>query len=126
VPLDRSFDALIGLEYQEVRSEAARASLEIRPELLSPQGHVGSGVLAAAAEGLASMATALDVVPRGRIAAGLANDTSILAPVSSGRVEFRATRVSGGESEWVWRVEAVSEDRGPCALSIVTVAVRDA
>jgi acyl-coenzyme A thioesterase PaaI-like protein len=123
VPLDQSFDAVLGLEYGEITESRATATLKIRDGLRNAQGHVGSAVFAAAAEGLASMATALQVIPRGMVAAGRGNHTSVLAPAPAGTVEFRADRIGVGET-WVWRVAAVGEDGVECAYSIVTVAVR--
>ncbi len=83
------------------------------------------GVYAAIAEGLSSIATASQVLPLGRSAAGMSNQTSFLRPVSDGVIEAVATRKHGGRTTWVWEVEMSDAQGRLCALSRMTIAVRD-
>ena len=90
-----------------------------------PFGIVHGGIYAAVAEGLASYATAKVVAPQGKVASGLSNQTSFLRPVSGGTIHAAAVRKHAGRTTWVWEVE-MSDDQGRlCALSRMTIAIRD-
>ncbi len=121
----RGFDAFYGLEIVELGPELARARLTVRDEHKQPFGIVHGGVYAAIAEGLASIATASQVLPQGRSAAGMSNQTSFLRPVSGGVIDAVATRKHGGRTTWIWEVEMTDSEGRLCALSRMTVAVRD-
>jgi len=127
LPLTSSsgFDAFYGLELLELGAERARGRLVVRSEHLQPFGLVHGGVYAAIAEGLTSFSTASVVLERGLGASGLANHTSFLRPITSGTVHALATCRHAGRTTWVWEVE-LSDDAGRlCAISRVTVAVRE-
>ena len=127
VPFDQCFDAQYGLEVvsQDVEGEGVvRGRVPVRPELLTELGVVHGGVLASAAEALASRGTALSVIPRGCAAMGLSNDTTVLELVSHGVIDVEARVRSRAEDMWTWTVDARDGAGRPCALSRVTVAVR--
>src|SRR3954447_22353173 len=127
VPFDRCFDAQYGLEILEhdVGTEGGvRGRVPVRDELLNHLGVVHGGVFPAAAETLASRGTALVVIPQGKLAMGLSNDTSVLESPRSGVLTFDAQVRGRDDYAWVWTVDA-RDDRGRlCAHSRVTVAVR--
>jgi 1,4-dihydroxy-2-naphthoyl-CoA hydrolase len=119
------FDRLYGLQLLECSEERARARLEIRDEVRQPAGLLHGGVLATIAETLASMATALAVFAEGKIAVGLANNTSFLRPLLTGYVHAEATRLHRGRSTWVWDVRFSDDEGRLCALTRMTIAVRE-
>jgi uncharacterized protein (TIGR00369 family) len=122
----RGFDAFYGLELLELTPELARAQLVVAEEHKQPWGIVHGGVYASIAEGLTSYATAKAVIPDGKGAAGMANQTSFLRPLSGGTIHATAVRKHGGRTTWVWEVE-FSDDQGRiCALTRMTIAVREA
>jgi uncharacterized protein (TIGR00369 family) len=123
---ENGFDALYGLELLELGPERARGRVRVRPELLQAAGLLHGGVYASIAESLASIATARVVVPQGRTAVGLANQTSFLRPVTSGYVEADAVLKHAGRTTWVWEVEMRDELGRLCVLTRMTIAVRDA
>lgn len=119
------FDALYGLELSECSEELARGRVAIRDELKQAGGVVHGGVYGAIAEGLAVRGTAASVGPLGKLAVGLANQTTVLHPIADGRIHATATRRHRGRTTWVWEVE-MADDRGLlCVASRVTVSVRD-
>ena len=124
VPFERSFDAQIGLVYERVEPQEVVGWLEVRPELLGPHGALHGGVLVSVAEGTASMGTAAGVVPDGRAASGMSNDTSVLADVRSGRLTAVARRRAAASDLWTWEVEITDAGGRTCALSKVMIAVR--
>ena len=126
VPYDRTFDARYGLEFlaHDAGAGELRGRVEVRAELLTEHGLLHGGVLAGAAEAIASTGTALAVMERGDAAMGLSNDTTVLADVRGGTIDLLATAVHRGEREWLWTVDATDEDGRPLAHSRVTVAVR--
>jgi uncharacterized protein (TIGR00369 family) len=119
------FDAFYGLELLELGPELARGQLVVREEHKQPVGLVHGGVYASMAESLASLATASVVLRQGSSASGMSNQTSFVRPVTGGTIHARGVRKHAGRTTWVWEVE-MSDDGGRlCALSRVTVAVRE-
>jgi 1,4-dihydroxy-2-naphthoyl-CoA hydrolase len=127
VAFDECFDAQYGLEVvsDDVEGEGrVRGRVPVGDVLLTEQGCVHGGVLAAAAEALASRGTALAVIPNGCAAMGQSNDTTLLAPISEGIIHIEASVLGRGDDAWLWTVEARDDAGQPCAFSRVTVAVR--
>jgi 1,4-dihydroxy-2-naphthoyl-CoA hydrolase len=121
----RGFDAFYGLEILEITPELARARLVVQDIHRQAFGLVHGGIYAAIAEGLASVATASVVLPEGSVASGLSNQTSFLRPITQGTVHATAVRKHAGRTTWVWEVE-MSDDQGRlCALSRMTIAIRE-
>ena len=123
IPFERSFDALLGLEYEEASPEHVRARLEVKPAILGRDGTVPLGVFAAMAEGMASIGTAIAVVPEGCVASGMTNETTVVAPVESGIIAADAERLAQLPDRWLWRVTVTANER-LCATATVTIAVR--
>lgn len=119
------FDALYGLELLEVGPECTTGQLLVGDEHRQPFGLVHGGVFAAIAESLASFGTAAGVLAQGKAVSGMSNNTSFLRPLTAGTAHARALRRHGGRTTWVWDIE-ISDDQGRlCAVSRVTIAVRD-
>jgi uncharacterized protein (TIGR00369 family) len=128
VPFDRCFDAQYGLEVvsQDVEGEGVvRGRVPVSEALLNHLGVLHGGVFASVAEALASRGTALVVMPQGRLAMGLSNDTNVLEAPAEGVVEVEARVRSRDDDVWVWTVDARDREGRLCAYSRVTVAVRD-
>jgi 1,4-dihydroxy-2-naphthoyl-CoA hydrolase len=119
------FDRLYGLQFDEVTPELVRAHVAVTPEILQPFGLVHGGVYAAIAESTASHGTGLGILNAGKVASGLANQTSFLRPITAGTIHARALRRHAGRTTWIWDVE-LSDDAGHiCVLTRMTMAVRD-
>jgi 1,4-dihydroxy-2-naphthoyl-CoA hydrolase len=125
VPLHRTFDALYRLEVLEHDDAYVRAQVAVRDELKQAMGLVHGGVFASIAESITSLATALAVLPEGRSAQGLSNQTSFLRPITEGTIHAEARRRHRGRSTWVWEVELTDDEGRLCALVRMTIAVRD-
>jgi uncharacterized protein (TIGR00369 family) len=125
VPLERTFDALYGLEILEVGEELVRAQVRVRDEVKQPMGLVHGGVFAAIAESITSYATALAVLPEGKAPQGLSNQASFLRPITQGTIHAEARRRHRGRTTWVWEVELTDDEGRLCALVRMTLAVRD-
>lgn len=122
--LVRGFDRLYGLELLDVDDERALAQVQVRDEIKQLAGLVHGGVYAAIAESMASIATALAVLPNGETAVGLSNSTSFLRPVTDGVVHAEAIRLHRGRTTWVWDVRFTDDAGRTCALTRMTIAVR--
>lgn len=120
----QGFDRLYGLQILSCDDDVATAVVDVRDELLQPYGLIHGGVYAAIAESLASVATALGVMPEGMSAMGLSNSTSFLRPITSGRIHARAERHHRGRTTWVWDVTFTDDAGRNCALTRMTIAVR--
>jgi 1,4-dihydroxy-2-naphthoyl-CoA hydrolase len=119
------FDALYGLELDEVGDELARGRVPARDELRQPSGLVHGGVYAAIADALAVRGTAAGVASQGKLAVGLATHTTVLHPIGDGAIRATALRRHRGRTTWVWEVEIVDDTGQVCVVARVTVAVRD-
>jgi len=119
------FDRHYGLEVEEATDEVVRGRVPIGEHLLQPVGLVHGGVHASIAEALASFGTNVGVVPEGKIGLGQSNHSSFLRPISTGTIHGLARRRHRGRTTWVWDVELTDDDGRLCALSRVTIAVRD-
>jgi 1,4-dihydroxy-2-naphthoyl-CoA hydrolase len=119
------FDRHYGLEVDEATDELVRAHVPVREYLLQPVGLVHGGVHASIAEALASLGTNVGVVPEGKIGLGQANHSSFLRPMSEGTIHAVARRRHRGRTTWIWDVELTDDEGRLCALSRVTIAVRE-
>jgi 1,4-dihydroxy-2-naphthoyl-CoA hydrolase len=120
----QGFDRLYGLELLDVSAEEVRARVQVRDELMQPAGLVHGGVYASIAESMASLATGMSVLPEGSVAMGLSNSTSFLRPITAGTVHARATRLHRGRTTWVWDVHFSDDADRLCAVTRMTIAVR--
>jgi 1,4-dihydroxy-2-naphthoyl-CoA hydrolase len=125
VPLERSFDALYGLQVLHVDDELVRARVPVRDEIKQPMGLVHGGVFASIAESITSTATFLAVRPEGKSAQGMSNQTNFLRPITKGTVHAEGRRRHRGRSTWVWEVDITDDEGRLCALVRMTIAVRD-
>jgi len=119
------FDRHYGLEVEEATDELVRGRVEVRQELLQPVGLVHGGVHASIAEALASLGTNVGVVPEGKIGLGQSNHSSFLRPISEGTIHAVARRRHRGRTTWIWDVELADDEGRLCAISRVTIAVRE-
>ncbi len=119
------FDRLYGLELVEISDGEVRAQVRVRDELKQPAGLVHGGVYASIAEAIASLATGMSVLSDGRVAMGLANNTSFLRPITEGTVHAHALRLHKGRTTWVWDVRFSDDQQRLCAVTRMTIAVRE-
>ena len=124
IPLDRTFDALYGLELLEATPETVRAQVKVHDGIKQPMGLVHGGVFASIAESITSMGTAVVVAQDGMMAQGLSNQTSFLRPILEGTVHATARARHRGRTTWVWEVEITDDQERLCALVRMTIAVR--
>ena len=126
VPWDEGFDALYGLEIDELSPERATAHVPVRNAIRQPMGLVHGGVYASIAESLTSLATGAGVVPEGLVPQGMSNATNFLRPILEGTILATAQRRHRGRTTWIWDVEFTDDDGRLCAVTRMTIAVRAA
>jgi 1,4-dihydroxy-2-naphthoyl-CoA hydrolase len=124
VPWEKTLDGILGFEMLEVTGERAKARFTVDDKHRQPFGVVHGGVYAALAEGLTSGAT-WQAHEGAKMVMGSSNHTSFLRPVFSGSVTADAVAKHSGRTTAVWEVEFRNEDGKLCALSRVTLAIRD-
>ena len=115
---------LIGIEWQEVGPEKARARIAVTPEVCQPFGIVHGGSIAALAESVCSAATWDTVRHEQMIAVGQSNQASFLRPISQGHVNCEATSRHRGSTTWVWDCDLTDDEGRLCAIVRMTIAVR--
>lgn len=124
IPLERTFEGFLGLDWIELNEELAHVRFEVRENLKQPLGLLHGGIYSAVAETLASVATAFAVWKDGCTAAGMSNSASFLRPVTEGTVEAICRRRSREADRWLWSTEFIQYQARLCALVDVTIAVR--
>jgi uncharacterized protein (TIGR00369 family) len=112
---ERGFDAVYGLEITERTEDTVSGKVIVGEEHKQLAGLVHGGVYASIAESLASLGTAVAVMPGGKFATGMSNQTSFLRPTVKHR----------GRTTWVWEVEMTDDDGRLCVLTRMTIAVRE-
>ena len=125
LPLDRTFDALYGLEVIESNDELVRAQVKVRDEIKQPMGLVHGGIYASIAESITSTATAWPSGPRARPPRGCPTRPRFLRPITNGTIHAEARRRHRGRTTWVWEVDITDDEGRLCALVRMTIAVRE-
>jgi 1,4-dihydroxy-2-naphthoyl-CoA hydrolase len=121
-----TFDALYGLEVVSHEDGEVRGRVAVRPDLKQPAGLIHGGVYASIAESLSSTATYEAVSGDGKIAVGLSNATSFVRPITDSEYVHAVARARHrGRTTWIWDVECSDDDGRVCALTRMTIAVRD-
>jgi len=123
---DSPFDLLLGTEWIDHNPDKAIARLAMRDEHRQPMGIMHGGVMSSLVESLCSMATAKAVVGDNRIAMGQSISTSLVRPVSEGGIEVEAEAIHRGRMTWVWKAQIRDFEGRTCAISQMTMAIRDA
>jgi 1,4-dihydroxy-2-naphthoyl-CoA hydrolase len=118
----QGFADFSGVEWLETGGEQATARLAVEDHHKQPYGFVHGGVYATLGESVASHATA---AASGMAAIGMANSTTFLRPVTEGSINAVARRRHGGRTTWVWDVEMSDDEGRLCALTRMTVALRE-
>jgi len=121
------FERTMGLEFQEIGPDEVVATLRVGGRLIDHSGHVHGGVLAGAAEAVASIGTWAGVNDDGSVPLGQNISSRVLADVKEGaRLEFSARLLSAAPDVWTWLVETQDDQDRLCATATVSVAVRQA
>jgi 1,4-dihydroxy-2-naphthoyl-CoA hydrolase len=124
IPLERTFEGFLDLDWIELTEELARVRFEVREILKQPLGLLHGGIYSAVAETIASLATAVAVWKDGFTAAGMSNNASFLRPVTSGALEAVGRRRGRERDRWLWTIDFLDQQGRLCALVEVTLAVR--
>jgi 1,4-dihydroxy-2-naphthoyl-CoA hydrolase len=125
VPYAEALDGTLGFEVHELTPDRAVGSVRVTNAIRQRVGLVHGGAYAAFAEMIASEATVAQVWDDVMIGVGLSNDSKFLRPVSEGVLTATATRLHRGRTTWVWDVAFTDEQGRTCAVSRVTIAVRE-
>jgi uncharacterized protein (TIGR00369 family) len=126
IPLERSFEGWLDLEWLELDRESVHVRLKVRENLKQPMGLLHGGIFSAVAETVASVATVAAVWEDGYVGSGLSNYASFLRPVTGGTLDVFAKLRGHDDREWTWGHEFHDEQGRLCALVDVTIAVRRA
>jgi uncharacterized protein (TIGR00369 family) len=122
--MEGDLNAVLGFSFELGEDDAVSGSFEVSDRVRQPFGIVHGGAYAALAETLASVGTYTAVAKDGMIAMGMSNNTTFLRALSSGTVKALALPIHRGSTTWVWDVTFSGDDGRTCAVSRVTIAVR--
>ena len=121
----RSLDGVLGFELLEAGPNFVRGQVVVSERICQRFGLVHGGVYASLAEMLATEATVHNVWADGKVAVGMSNNTSFLRPITKGTVHAVGQALHRGATTWVWQLELLDDEDRRCAVSTVTIAVRD-
>jgi 1,4-dihydroxy-2-naphthoyl-CoA hydrolase len=119
------FSGLLGIEWLSHEPEEAKAKIVVRDDLKQPYGYLHGGVIMSAIDELCSRCTVIQVMMDGKVALGQSQSISLLRSVREGPVTVAARVRHRGKTTWVWDAEATDDEGRLCALSRMTVAIRD-
>jgi 1,4-dihydroxy-2-naphthoyl-CoA hydrolase len=125
VPACETLDGRLGFQIVQLTAELAIGRVRVTNNVKQRMGLVHGGAYAALAEMLASEATLAQVFHEGMIAVGLSNDSKFLRPTSEGTITATAALLHQGRTTWIWDVVFTDELGRSCAVSRVTIAVRE-
>ena len=101
------FDALLGLEFEEVTRDGVTASFEVRPDLQQPYGILHGGVLCSVVETVGSVSGAAWY---GGGVVGTSNHTNFLRATREGRLTARSTPIHRGKTQQLWDIDITDAD----------------
>ncbi|MBI2691931.1 MAG: PaaI family thioesterase [Solirubrobacterales bacterium] len=125
LPLDQDLNSALGFHVDAVEVGRVTGHFAVENQVRQPFGIVHGGAHAAFAETLASVGTFRAVAESGNVAMGMSNNTTFLRSVNSGVIHAEAIALSQGKTTWVWDVTLKDEQDRVCAVSRVTIAVRE-
>ena len=120
---DACLDGVLGFEVVSIGDGEAVARFPIADRVRQRFGLVHGGAYAALAEMLATEATVRVVHPQA--AMGLSNDTSFLRGARGEWITARGRVRHSGRTTWVWEIDHTDDEGRLCAVSRVTIAVRE-
>jgi 1,4-dihydroxy-2-naphthoyl-CoA hydrolase len=126
LPNERTRTGTLGIEVVEATDDVVKGRIAVEDRVRQPYGIVHGGAIAALAESITSMGTALGVIAEGKLAMGQEINASFLRPIAGGHVNAVARVRRKGRTAWNWEVEVTDDDGRLCALLRATIAVRDA
>jgi uncharacterized protein (TIGR00369 family) len=118
------FDAFYGMQIEHASAEEVRSHLVIEDHHKQPVGLLHGGVLASMAEAMASIGAWL-AAGEGKTSSGINNNTSFMRPFLKGTVHAVARPRHAGRTTAVWEVEFTDDDGRLCAVTRMTIAIRD-
>lgn len=125
IPLDQDLNSALGFHVDEVEIGRVTGHFDVENRVRQPFGIVHGGAHAALAETLASVGTFRAVAEHGKIAMGMSNDTTFLRSVTEGTIHAEAIAIHQGSTTWVWEVKLTDDAGKLCAVSRLSIAVRE-
>ena len=124
IPLERTFEGFLGLEWLELTATSASVRFEVRENLKQSLGLLHGGVYSAVAETMASVATFRVVWEDGFICSGSRNAANFLRPITGGQARAVGELRFRDEREWFWGHHFYDAKDRLCAVVDVTISVR--
>jgi len=125
-PAPGTLDDVLGFELTEATPERCRGRFAVEKRVQQRLGLVHGGAYAALAESMTSATTHQAVSDDGQMAVGQSNNTTFLRPATNGTVRAEGVPIHRGRTTWVWDVRFSDDQDRLCAISRVTIAVRQA
>jgi uncharacterized protein (TIGR00369 family) len=119
---DAGLPGWLGIRPVDFGPGTMKATVTVRPELLTPFGNLHGGVLAALCDHVLGT-VCYPVIPRGAWAATTEFKLNYLAPVKGGDLEATATIVALSKRTAVVRIEVVNDGRIVCAAQGTVLVV---
>ena len=118
------FDAFYGMQIEHASGDEVRSRLAIQDHHRQPVGLLHGGVLASMAEAMASIGAWI-AAGQDKMSSGINNNTSFLRPITEGTVHAVGRPRHSGRTTAVWEIEFTDDQGRLCALTRMTIAIRD-
>jgi uncharacterized protein (TIGR00369 family) len=109
---ENSWVGELGIEVVSAEPGIVIGRIQVRPELLAPNGFIHAAVLLSFADSLCGSGT-VEALPQGATGhTTIELKANLLGTVRKGIVECRATLVHGGRTTQVWDATVIAEESG--------------
>lgn len=112
----------LGIEFLEVGKERIRASLPVRPELLTTTGTIHGGTLMAFADTIGAAGTVANLA-EGQNTVTLESKTNFFAGCRAGTVHAESTPLHRGKRTQVWQTRVTDDAGRLLSLTIQTQVI---
>jgi 1,4-dihydroxy-2-naphthoyl-CoA hydrolase len=103
---------LLGIEFTALESGKLTSRLEVRPELLAPNGYLHAAVIIALADTTCGYGTFTDLPAGARNFTTIELKSNFLGTARKGTIACTATRIHSGGTTQVWDAEVTDETSG--------------
>jgi len=103
---------LIGIEFTGIEPGRAASRLDLRPELLAPNGYLHAAVVIAIADTTCGYGTFTDLPAGAESFTTIELKTNFLGTAREGALACVATRVHGGRTTQIWDAQVMDESSG--------------
>ncbi|MEC8342545.1 MAG: PaaI family thioesterase, partial [SAR324 cluster bacterium] len=103
---------LAGVEFTKINEKEVVGKIQLRPELMAPNGYIHAGLVVTLADTVCAWGTRLHMSPEAKGLTTIELKTNFLSSAREGEIIATATPLHIGKKTQVWDAEVRSEHTG--------------